>query len=70
MWGPGPLDIIQQAKQTFPRLIQHLFESVYPQKQLLFGHRSMPDYDNLHYPDLSDELFGLFRDAGYLFDLS
>ena len=65
MWGPGPLEEVRNAKIVFPQLIQHLFSEVYPTKNLLFSHRSSPDYDSLHYPDINQELFDMFESQGY-----
>jgi hypothetical protein len=65
MWGPGPLQEVRMAKSVFPRLINHVFTQVYPNKKFLLCHRSSPDYDSLHYPDISQELFGMFESLGY-----
>ena len=65
MWGPGPLEEVRHAQTLFPEIVRYVFNVVYPHKRLLFGHRSMPDYDSLHYPDLSDDIFKLFNEAGF-----
>jgi hypothetical protein len=65
LWGPGPLKDVLYARSLFPAFIRQVFEDEFPTKKYVFAHRSLPDWDDFHYADLSKSFVEIFNSVGY-----
>ncbi|KAL6051762.1 Trichoplein keratin filament-binding protein [Balamuthia mandrillaris] len=68
LWSSGPVDKHLQAKNSFPTVVTEEFAQ-FPSHKIIVVHRSIPDFDTAHYPDLSYEFNSLLSKANIGFKL-